>query len=632
MYELFREEGFTGKLGLYDPQRPKKPFRPELTRLKDKLDRGEFQAVCVCGLDRLSRSPSLIPRLIEEVFSTGDVRFISVHESGLELDTPSGRAIAQLLNAINALYSEMTSQTVREAARRRLSLGYPIKPGFGWRWKAEKDPNGRRGIEPDPATAEGAKLIVRLFLDGMSTRKIAKELMARGVRTATGATRWDRKLVVDNLVQPLHYGLVRVREGEYVHGAHFDQRFFEPEDRERIAAMLEERTAEQRPVAMRPEYLLTGLAVCGHCGTPMRARQGRGRHRTYQCRRDSSTETPECGRNDCRAEWVERAALEQVRALVDHPETLARARQEAQALLAKQRGMLPEERRQLQGQIQRVGEQIARLVELLTQNLVEEREYREVMGNLRSRRHDLEQRLAQVQQRLDSGEQGFECWSRVEEALGNVGRLWEQMTAEERRDLLGEIVERVEVTRTPEGGHEQPVTLRTGQTTVTRIPPLRGQLLTPRQMAVLWLAGQGLSRQQIADRLGIDERAFDSLRRGARQRLGATDAKEAVKKAQDIIRPYVPWLDLEGRRNRHHRPEPSWPTATTEEHQVLELLAAGLNGTQIGERLNKSPNTVYVQLRNLRLKLGAANNDQLLRFAREAGMLPGAVGLGEGER
>jgi DNA invertase Pin-like site-specific DNA recombinase len=90
-YELFREEGLTGKLGLCDPQRPKKPFRPELTRLKDALDQGDFQAVCVCGLDRLFRSPSLIPRLIEEVFSTGDVRFISVHESGLELDNPSGR-------------------------------------------------------------------------------------------------------------------------------------------------------------------------------------------------------------------------------------------------------------------------------------------------------------------------------------------------------------------------------------------------------------------------------------------------------------------------------------------------------------------------------------------------------------
>jgi hypothetical protein len=396
----------------------------------------------------------------------------------------------------------MTSQTVRDAARRRLSLGYPIKPGFGWRWKDEKDPNGRRGIEPDPATAEGAKLIVRLFLDGMATRKIAKELMARGVLTATGATTWSRKPVVDNLRQPLHYGLVRVREGEYVHGTHFDQRFFDPEDMERIAEMLEERTAEQRPVAMRPEYLLTGLAVCGHCGRPMRARQGRGKYRAYHCHRESPTETPECARIDCRAEWVGRAALEQVRALVEHPETLARARQEAHELLVKQRGTLPQERAQLQAEVQRISGQITRLVELLTQKLVEEREYRDVMADLRKRRQDLEQRLAEVQRRLDRGEQGFECWSRVEEALRDVARLWEQMTAEERRDLLGEIVERVEVTRTTEGGHELRVTLRTGQTSVTRIPPMWGQLLTPRQMAVLWLAGRGLSRHDTRSRHG----------------------------------------------------------------------------------------------------------------------------------
>ena len=129
LYEavLFPDDGFSGRLGLYDPAKPSKAHRPALSRLKQALDAGELDAVCIHRLDRLSRSYSLLPQLIEEVFGNGDIALISVREFGMDVTTPTGRAIAQLLNTSNALYAEIGGQNVRDASLLRRRSGYPIK-------------------------------------------------------------------------------------------------------------------------------------------------------------------------------------------------------------------------------------------------------------------------------------------------------------------------------------------------------------------------------------------------------------------------------------------------------------------------------------------------------------------------
>ncbi|MBC7286470.1 MAG: helix-turn-helix domain-containing protein [Armatimonadetes bacterium] len=55
---------------------------------------------------------------------------------------------------------------------------------------------------------------------------------------------------------------------------------------------------------------------------------------------------------------------------------------------------------------------------------------------------------------------------------------------------------------------------------------------------------------------------------------------------------------------------------------MLEALAEGLSGSQITKRPGISASAVYAHLHNLRARLGAANNKQLLKFAREAGLPP----------
>lgn len=106
-----------------------------------------------------------------------------------------------------------------------------------------------------------------------------------------------------------------------------------------------------------------------------------------------------------------------------------------------------------------------------------------------------------------------------------------------------------------------------------------------------------------------------------RKRLGAATVEEAAEQARPIIEPYVKWLDLEGREQRLEGRGGRWPQFTPEETKVLAALAEGLNGPRIAQRLESKTDTIHVHLYNMREKVGAGTNKQLLDFAKEAGLL-----------
>jgi len=619
--EVFSDPGISGKLSLYDPTKPKRAFRPALTRLKDALDRGEFDAVCVYGLDRLSRSYSLLPRLIEDVFAQGDVELISVREVGIDLKTPTGRAMAQLLNTSNSLICDIGGQIARDHKLLRRKLGYPIRPALGWRCKAEKDPNGRRGIERHPEQAEAVEFAIREFLAGHGTRAIATAMRQRGFRTAGGRDRWYRKTVQDLLVQPLHYGLIHLGEGEYVQGVHFEERYFDPEVFDRVKQMLADRTPDPPHYDSHPEFLLGGVAYCAHCGTKLRGRRGQGRFRVYTCQAEPWQQQPECSRNYCRADWVEREALEHVRGFLENPALLEVARREARALLGEDRTQLTAEKKRREQELAQWRTKTSRWYQRLNDDVITPAEYREYRQTLDENVKEVERRLQEIDGQLAQTPDFKSEWEGVEQALGNLGALWETMTAEERKLLVREVLERVELRLIEGGGSEVRIKPHLLPEDVRSIPSLRGQLLTKRQMGALWLLGQGLSRKEVERQLGRGPGGLNCTLSAARRRLGVGSVAEAIAVGQDLIRPYVKWLDLEGREKRLVRPESRWPTLTAEERRVLEALAEGLKGPAIAERLGMTSGTVYVHLHHMRPKLGAANNQQLLKFATEAGLL-----------
>jgi DNA invertase Pin-like site-specific DNA recombinase len=137
----------------------KRASRPGIDEIRELARRGKLDAVVVWRLDRLGRNLRNFLDLLEE-FRAAKVNIISLRE-GFDLETPMGRAMAQILALLAELEGEWNKERVlaglEEARRKGKRLG-------------------RRPLEVD------VDHVLELHSNGRSVREIARELdVARSV-------------------------------------------------------------------------------------------------------------------------------------------------------------------------------------------------------------------------------------------------------------------------------------------------------------------------------------------------------------------------------------------------------------------------------------------------------------------
>jgi DNA-binding CsgD family transcriptional regulator len=93
--------------------------------------------------------------------------------------------------------------------------------------------------------------------------------------------------------------------------------------------------------------------------------------------------------------------------------------------------------------------------------------------------------------------------------------------------------------------------------------------------------------------------------------------------AKEFILGNLEWLPLQGRASRQKAIANDAPLLTEAQCRVLSLVRQRLNTYQIAEALSTKPNTVYVQLRDARLRLGAATTKQAVEKAVDLGLIEG---------
>lgn len=129
-----------------------KDSRPELNRLMADAKQRRFDAVCVWKLDRFGRSLRHLVNALADLESLG-VSFISLKDN-LDLSTPSGRLMFQIIGAMaefeRALIQERVRAGIRNARAKGKRIGRPSKPvdatavarlraaGLTWRAIADK--------------------------------------------------------------------------------------------------------------------------------------------------------------------------------------------------------------------------------------------------------------------------------------------------------------------------------------------------------------------------------------------------------------------------------------------------------------------------------------------------------------
>jgi DNA invertase Pin-like site-specific DNA recombinase len=134
--------------------------RKELDRLVRDARMGKFKVVVVYALDRLARDTRFLLNLLHELDGYG-VTCIFLRES-IDLSSPIGKAVLQILGAIAELEKNLISERIKTAlAVKKLTAE---KTGSGWRC-------GRKPLA-DQVVAQ----VKQLRVDGHSIRDIAMRL------------------------------------------------------------------------------------------------------------------------------------------------------------------------------------------------------------------------------------------------------------------------------------------------------------------------------------------------------------------------------------------------------------------------------------------------------------------------
>ena len=311
------------------------PERPGLTNALRAAKAGRFDLLLVYRVDRLSRSV----RGLAEVLETLDAAGVGFRSATEPFDTTSaaGRMMVQMLG----VFAEFERATIID----RVIAGMERKSSKGG-WCGGTQPFGYRAVKGegrlavDEVEAPLVPVIFDLYANKrLGSHAIANQLSAAGLSTRAGRP-WQFKSILTVLRNRTYLGQVHFR-GTWSDADHpplVEKSLFDA-----VQAILAERGEDvSKRASNSSDYLLTGLVVCGGCGSRFTGTRATGRSATYHyytCGGRQRYGTKSCSADRLPAEAVDDAVIHSLLAAYDDTDLFANAVAEAQgrALLGQSR-------------------------------------------------------------------------------------------------------------------------------------------------------------------------------------------------------------------------------------------------------------------------------------------------------
>lgn len=205
--------------------------RPGYIEMMDDVRSGLINCIIIRDLSRLGREHLEMGRLVDKVFPFLGVRFVSVID---KIDTEKGidaKLSFEILikNLINDMYAKDISHKVRTSRKVNAKQGFFIgsNPPFGY--KVVKKDGGRK-LEPDEVSMKVVQRIFNMYVDGVNTLKIAKELNGENIATSSaynktgnimrepGEPQWRKGTIANMLRQRVYTGCLVQCTKENVQG------------------------------------------------------------------------------------------------------------------------------------------------------------------------------------------------------------------------------------------------------------------------------------------------------------------------------------------------------------------------------------------------------------------------------
>jgi DNA invertase Pin-like site-specific DNA recombinase len=146
--------------------------RPGMTKLLADLRAGRVKTVVVWRLDRLGRTAKGLTTLLDELV-TLKVNFVSLKD-GIDLGTPAGRLIANVLASVAAYETEVRGERIAAGKAAKAAKAEAIIRGGGTPPPVNK--GGRPKGTPNKVTPTVAGMIFRMKAQNVPVARIAREL------------------------------------------------------------------------------------------------------------------------------------------------------------------------------------------------------------------------------------------------------------------------------------------------------------------------------------------------------------------------------------------------------------------------------------------------------------------------
>ena len=403
-------------------------IRPALDRLRDLVNIGAIDRICVHSPDRLARNYAYQVLLLDEWRRRGvEVVF---------LNRPLGQSPEDdLLPQVQGIVAEYERAKIMERSRRGKkhaaqsgSLNVMSGAPFGYRYVSVREGGGQARFEP---VAEQARIVQQIFSwigqDRCSLAEVCRRLRKAGELTATGKRIWSRQAVWHILQNPAYQGQaaygkthmmprgkkarLRAARGwpaeprrsnapvaadpkEWVFvpvPALVDMALFRA-----AHGQLDENRSRARLGRRRPGYLLQGLTCCARCGYAYYGKTtrqlGAGRQmkdfRYYRC--SGSDGYRFGGERICRnaqvqGEFLETAVGHEVSDLLRNPGRLERDYE-----AGSRAGGSLENIETLKAQRLKLQHALERLIDTFTEGLIEKDQFTSRMARTKSRIAELD--------------------------------------------------------------------------------------------------------------------------------------------------------------------------------------------------------------------------------------------------
>ncbi|WP_286764253.1 MULTISPECIES: recombinase family protein [Rhodopirellula] len=299
--------------------------RVEFLRMRDHASSGNFDVVLCWDQDRFGRFDSLEAGHWCYPFRQAGVRIVTVNNGPIDWSDFTGRMMYSMQQEAKHQYLQDLSRNVLrgqiEAAKAGSWIGSPP-----YAYRIEGGSKNKRLVPGDPVHVATVRRIFHEYVEEQRTlTDIARRLTADGILSSGGSKQWKPTAVRVILANPAYTGLFRsnthsyskyhgYRDGQIAKGGRrgpndeSDWIVFEdhhpPLVGKRIfnrAQRLLKRNEGRKCRYTREEnpYLLSGLLVCGNCGSLLWGIKNRGRTKKTKPQRYECSKRRREGKDAC---------------------------------------------------------------------------------------------------------------------------------------------------------------------------------------------------------------------------------------------------------------------------------------------------------------------------------------------